>query len=256
VKYYSSGMFVRLGFAVAVNVDPDLLLIDEVLAVGDEAFQQKCLEKIEDFQREGRTLLFVTHAAELVRRICNRGIVLDHGHMVADAEPGEAIRVFRSYLHGADTTADDAGHLESTEFPIQLTAMTISSTDGEVRHVIHPGEPLRLEIDYHCDEPVSEALLQIEIRNGRGETLYSATSDALGAPLPELSGDGRLFMEFASIPLLDGRYPITVQIRHHHDGRVLGMRENLDAFEVTHLGKVEGTVLLPAKLTFGNRASA
>ena len=79
MKYYSSGMFVRLGFAVAINVDPDVLLVDEVLAVGDEAFQQKCLDRVEEFQREGRTILFVTHGADQVRRICNRAIVLDHG---------------------------------------------------------------------------------------------------------------------------------------------------------------------------------
>ena len=79
VRHYSSGMYIRLGFAVAVNVDPDILLVDEVLSVGDESFQRKCLERVREFQREGRTILFVTHAADLVRRICERGLVLDHG---------------------------------------------------------------------------------------------------------------------------------------------------------------------------------
>src|SRR3984893_18504570 len=81
VKYYSSGMYVRLGFAVAVNTDPDILLVDEVLAVGDELFQRKCLDKIREFQREGRTIIFVTHTADLVRQICDRAAVLDHGEM-------------------------------------------------------------------------------------------------------------------------------------------------------------------------------
>ena len=98
VRHYSSGMYVRLGFAVAVNVDPDILLVDEVLSVGDEAFQRKCLERVSEFQREGRTILFVTHAADLVRRVCDRGLVLDHGTLVADASPGEAIRTFRETL--------------------------------------------------------------------------------------------------------------------------------------------------------------
>ena len=88
VKYYSSGMFVRLGFAVAVNVDPDILLIDEVLSVGDELFQQKCLDRVKEFQEEGRTILFVSHSADLVRRICGRAIVLHHGECVADGDPG------------------------------------------------------------------------------------------------------------------------------------------------------------------------
>ena len=87
VKHYSSGMYVRLGFAVAVNVDPDVLLVDEVLAVGDETFQRKCLDRVHQFQDEGRTIVVVTHAADLVRRICTRVVVLDHGDLVALAHP-------------------------------------------------------------------------------------------------------------------------------------------------------------------------
>src|SRR5688500_1569605 len=98
VKHYSSGMYVRLGFSVATNVDPDVLLIDEVLAVGDEAFQRKCLERIRRFQREGRTMMFVSHSPELVRQICDRAVVLDHGEMIDVGPPGEAIRSFRESL--------------------------------------------------------------------------------------------------------------------------------------------------------------
>ncbi|MDQ1367747.1 MAG: type transport system ATP-binding protein, partial [Acidimicrobiaceae bacterium] len=92
VKYYSSGMYVRLGFAVAVNMDPDILLVDEVLAVGDELFQRKCLDRVKQFQQEGRTIVFVTHSVDLVRQICDRVAVLDNGEMVACGLPGEAVR--------------------------------------------------------------------------------------------------------------------------------------------------------------------
>src|SRR4029450_8046194 len=88
VKYYSSGMYVRLGFAVAINVEPDILLVDEVLAVGDEVFQKKCLDRIEQIQQDGKTILFVTHGADLARKICDRVIVLDHGLMVATGGAG------------------------------------------------------------------------------------------------------------------------------------------------------------------------
>jgi ABC-2 type transport system ATP-binding protein len=98
VKYYSSGMYVRLGFAVAVNVDPDVLVIDEVLAVGDERFQRKCMDRVKQFQREGRTILFVSHAPDLVRSICDRAVVLSDGEMVGVGVPGEAIRLFRERL--------------------------------------------------------------------------------------------------------------------------------------------------------------
>src|SRR3546814_5825588 len=91
VKHYSSGMYVRLGFAVAINVEPDVLLVDEVLSVGDEAFQQKCLEKVRGFQRDGRTIILVSHATDLVRRICDRAMVLDHGDPVLTADHTTAI---------------------------------------------------------------------------------------------------------------------------------------------------------------------
>ena len=99
VRNYSSGMYARLGFAVAVNVDPDVLLIDEVLAVGDENFQRKCLDRVSDFQKQGKTIVVVSHAPDLMRRICDRVAVLDHGHLVAYRVPrAPRIRTFREHL--------------------------------------------------------------------------------------------------------------------------------------------------------------
>lgn len=102
VKFYSSGMAVRLGFAVAVHVDPDLLLVDEVLAVGDETFQLKCIAKIREFQREGRTIIFVSHASQLVSQLCDRVAVLHHGSMIFDGETATGLRTF----HGLAGTAE------------------------------------------------------------------------------------------------------------------------------------------------------
>jgi len=98
VKHYSSGQYVRLGFAVAVHVSPDILLVDEVLAVGDESFQRKCLTKIAEFQEQGCTILFVTHSLDLVPRICGRAVVLDHGRVLHDGDPVEATERLRSLL--------------------------------------------------------------------------------------------------------------------------------------------------------------
>jgi len=92
VKFYSSGMYVRLGFAIAINVEPEILLVDEVLAVGDEAFQRKCLDRVAAFQREGRTIIVVTHAADLVRQVCTRAAALDHGRLVEVGDPNDVIR--------------------------------------------------------------------------------------------------------------------------------------------------------------------
>src|ERR1700734_1950635 len=120
VKFYSSGMYVRLGFAVAVNVDPDILVIDEVLAVGDERFQRKCIDRVKLFRREGRTILLVTHSPDQVRAICDRAVVLSHGDMVIEGLPGEAVRVFREGLleeEGVLAVPDDAAARPQIRLP-------------------------------------------------------------------------------------------------------------------------------------------
>jgi len=109
VKFYSSGMYVRLGFAVAVNVEPDVLLVDEVLSVGDEAFQRKCLDKVQSFQRQGRTIVLVSHAVDLVQSICDRAVVLDHGRLVADGDAAEAVTTYRRVLYEPQMRMVDAG---------------------------------------------------------------------------------------------------------------------------------------------------
>jgi ABC-2 type transport system ATP-binding protein len=100
VKFYSSGMYVRLAFAIAVHVDPDILLVDEVLAVGDEPFQKKCMDKIEEFQREGRTIVFVSHAANQIEKLCDRVVVLSHGAVVFDGKARAGIAALRRTFTG------------------------------------------------------------------------------------------------------------------------------------------------------------
>src|SRR6204780_3665808 len=113
VKFYSSGMYVRLAFPVAVNVDPDILVVDEVLAVGDERFQAKCIDRIRRFQQEGRTILLVTHNADQVRALCDRAVVLNSGDMIADGPTRDSLRIFREHLM-EDAVEHDPAHLLGT----------------------------------------------------------------------------------------------------------------------------------------------
>lgn len=112
VKHYSSGMYVRLGFAVAVHIDPDILIVDEVLAVGDAAFQEKCLNRIEDFQRQGKTILFVSHSAGLVEQLCTRAVLLNHGEVVYDGKPKRALKMLHSLLGVDGVKNQDTGTAE------------------------------------------------------------------------------------------------------------------------------------------------
>ncbi len=145
VRHYSSGMYVRLGFAVAVNVDPEILLVDEVLAVGDEQFARKCLDRVARLQREGRTILFVTHGADLVRRICDRAIVLDHGVMIANTTSAEAVRTFRETLFHGGLAAQphDPNSLDATPAMSHGELMASNAT-GRVKitrvAIEHPGK--------------------------------------------------------------------------------------------------------------------
>ena len=109
VKFYSSGMYVRLGFAVAVSIQPDILVIDEVLAVGDERFQRKCLQRIREFKEQGRTIIVVTHSADQVKSICDRAVVLSHGRMIGIGTPGHAVQVFRESLLGEEALHQEPG---------------------------------------------------------------------------------------------------------------------------------------------------
>src|SRR5919106_6448232 len=136
VKFYSSGMLVRLGFSVAVHVDPAILLVDEVLAVGDEAFQRRCLERVEQFQREGRTIVFVTHVPDLVVRVCDRAVLLDHGRIASAGDSREVVRDFRRLMSRTDVAyAWDEGTKE-----IEIVSAEIFGAGGAGVEVFHPGD--------------------------------------------------------------------------------------------------------------------
>ena len=173
VKHYSSGMTARLGFAIAVNVEPEILLIDEVLAVGDEAFQRKCGDRIKQFQREGRTILLVTHAADMVRQICDRAAVLDHGDLVAVGPPGEAVLAFRDHLRrkGAAIPAD-------LEDPLLLRNLEVEITErqGRVRRTRRattssPASRSRVRVMYRAPERVDDIVFSIAIHDQKGNLL-------------------------------------------------------------------------------------
>ena len=238
VKHYSSGMYVRLGFAVAVNLDPDVLLVDEVLAVGDELFQAKCLSRIKQFQAEGRTIVFVTHDAATVRQVCDRAIVINHAELVLDGKPGDAIRVFREHLHG-----------NLAERPIAASDTNVIA-DVSVRYPdsgrahIRPGEPLTIVADLRPAESIAEPVLSVEINDQRGNVVFAVDTDGLGTPLTKLDEARSVAIRFDRTWLLDGEFPVTLKLTDRASGDVVDWREAVVSFEVTSAGRAEGTVAL------------
>ena len=275
VRHYSSGMYVRLGFAVAVNVDPDILLVDEVLSVGDESFQRKCLERVAKFQREGRTILFVTHAADLVRKICERALVLDHGVLVSDAAPGEAVRTFRESLQhsglaeptveaveavqAAETASDEAGEMThgrkmqaEADHKVKITNVVISHPGALVgRQWLLPDEALSVNVSFHADEPTDNLLFGIAIHDEEGNNIYGANTKLIDAPVPVVDGDGEVTFDFEHIPLLDGTYLVTLAIQSDDEGTVHDWRDQQYQFSVMNPTRTQGIVSLPLEVRFG-----
>jgi ABC-2 type transport system ATP-binding protein len=275
VRHYSSGMYVRLGFAVAVNVDPDIMLIDEVLAVGDENFQRKCLDRIATFQREGRTILFVTHAADLVRRICDRAIVLDRGEIIADSAPGEAVRVFRDSLQRSglaslideDEPVDTAGAEvplpEEEDAPpneavhrVKITGVEIEHPgDAEERKWLLPDEPMTIRVRYRSVEPIDDLLFAIEIYDLEGKLIYGTNTSVAGVTVPAADGDGEMCFTFDRVPLLDGTYGVTLAIMTVDQGTVYDWSDLQHSFSVMNPTREIGLVALHVDMQFGNRGT-
>lgn len=269
VKHYSSGMYVRLGFAVAVNMEPEILLVDEVLAVGDESFQRKCLDRVKQFQREGRTIVFVTHAADLVRQICTRAAVLDHGVMVALGTPGEAVRTFREHLlqnkrydeadrAGMGDTADESGESGEREvltigqqqerkrnLKVRISSVRLDYPgSAEGRRYLLPGEPLAIHVDYVATERVEDVVFGIGIYDVDGRVVFGSNTDFLGLNLGAVEGSGTLSFTTDAVPLLDGTYFITLGIHSTDEATVYDWQEQHHQFEVMNPGRTAGQVLL------------
>jgi ABC-2 type transport system ATP-binding protein len=204
MKFYSSGMFVRLGFAVAIYAEPDILLVDEVLAVGDEAFQRKCLDVVRRFQREGRTIVLVTHDMRQVEEFCDRVVLLDHGRVRADGEPGRAIADFRELL----------GHPEMEDR--QAPPVVVNGVEVGARR---SGDRTTLDVVCQLEGSADCVLSQVQLMDESGALLYEASGKGEGYVGP-IDGQQRVQVRIMDLPLAAGEYRVVVRVgedgRWHH----------------------------------------
>jgi len=258
VRFYSSGMYVRLGFAVAVNVDPDVLLVDEVLAVGDERFQQKCMERIHQFQQEGRTIVVVSHAADVMRQICKRVAVIDAGRVISVAPPGEAIRAFRDRLLATGVPDEALPAIEDTGgIPVTTTGpisgprrveMRVTSVDrphADERPHMLTGERLAVTFEVTCRETVPETAIGVSIFGSDGGLVFDCDSDTLDDVHELPAGTSTVVVEFPSIPFLDGRFDVNARVQERGGGKVHARVEPAVTIEVVNPGHATGFLSLP-----------
>jgi ABC-2 type transport system ATP-binding protein len=223
VKFFSSGMLVRLGFAVAVHVDPEILLVDEVLAVGDEAFQAKCLNRIRGFQQEGRTIVLVSHALDTVRQVCDRAVMLDHGELYAKGDPLDVVRELRYVLLRRDPTfVPEEGTRE-----VELGEVSLIRSDGTTERPVRSGEDLTIQIDASANQEVTDLVASFQILDSANYPVVEGR-ETVG----RIDGKKRVRFTLRELPLVPGRYFVSVGLVSPGSRRVFHVQTQGYWFEV------------------------
>jgi lipopolysaccharide transport system ATP-binding protein len=235
VKHYSSGMYTRLGFAVATAVDPDILITDEVLAVGDEAFQRKCMERIFEFRQRGRTIVFVSHALETVRTLCDRAVWLDGGLARMIGPVGAVVDAYLEEVNRAEQERLSAhsGQLDSSDTTrrgtreVELVRVELLAGDGTPRSVFRSHESLTVRMHYIAHAPIERPVFGIALHHEGGLWLSGPNTRFDDVDIPAVSGPGFVDYTIAELPLLTGRYLLSAAVYDdtmlhpydHHDRR-------------------------------------
>ena len=237
VKAYSSGMFLRLGFAIVAHLDADVLLIDEILAVGDESFQRKCLTRISEQMEQGATLVLVSHDPTAIERVCERVVVLDGGRKAFDGPVAEGLLHYHRML-GTETGTSQSLR-PAGESAITIAELEIQDAEGRRRHMFRPGEPLRAHIA--VKGRAERAVLAIEVRDQRGDLVFR-TDTTVGA----VSGTHATSFEVERLALLGGDYDLAAGVLDQDapQGRLL---DRVARFSVAQVSDGEGVADLRGK---------
>ncbi len=207
VRTYSSGMYMRLGFSVAMHVQPDVLLLDEVLAVGDEAFQQKCYAKIWDFKRQGGTIVFVSHDQAAVERVCDRAIFLEHGRCLEAGTASEVVAAYHRRLVSA--SAASVAHRNGGGGPCRVHEVRAVAGDGAIRDRFTEGEPMALEVWLYAEEGLEAGRVTLGVRDSSGQALGSQLVEPVRLRPGKLE---RLRLHFPGLPMREGRFFVDVAV--------------------------------------------
>ena len=207
VKHYSSGMYVRLAFAVAAHLDPEILIVDEVLAVGDAAFQRKCLGKMGSFAQSGRTVLFVSHNMEAVRSLCQRGVWLKDGRVHDD---GKADEIVEAYFNSI--SSENSFSCANPDYGLTIQQVVLRNDKGKESSQFRPGEDLIVEISYDAQKRIERPIIALGVLGINGSCF---TSNMLldGHRPGFLDGTGKISCTFRSIPLLPQSYTVKMIVR-------------------------------------------
>jgi lipopolysaccharide transport system ATP-binding protein len=262
VKHYSSGMRVRLGFSVAVHMEPEVLLIDEVLAVGDQNFQHKCLDYIMGMKRQGVTICFVSHGLGSVRRLCSRAVWLDEGSVQS---AGDVDDVVSAYLrHSAEEeerarkkavasnerseTEDEAEARDAQETKVKqqwgtgdvkVIDVAFLNTAGEERTIFRVGEPWTVRLRYQAPQRIEKPVFGLALHRSDGLHICGPNTQFAGLDLPFVEGEGEVFYHVEHLPLMEGTYLVSVSAHNEADTVMYDYHDRLHTFKVRQVGEGE-----------------
>lgn len=233
VKNYSSGMYVRLGFSVAINVDPDVLLVDEVLAVGDEQFQRKCSEKFAELKQSGKTIVIVSHALGAVRTLCDQVALLEHGNLKAIGDPGQVINTYLDEIHKDRVPDGDLGtRWGSGEGRIEH--IEIVDSHGAPATRISTGDAITVRLRYNAAQPIQKPVFTIAVFTLEGVQVTGPnTRDADMVP-DRIHGTGTVELRIDRLLLLPGTYDLTVSLLDFTCSHTYDLRHRAFRFDVEH----------------------
>jgi lipopolysaccharide transport system ATP-binding protein len=259
VRQYSSGMYVRLAFSVAVHTEPDILLVDEVLAVGDAPFQHKCLERVHRMRQDGVTMLFVSHDPDAVRRVCQRAIWLDSGKKVAD---GDATTVVTQYsAHTQEESIRRASAASDRRWGthrVEIEKVCLVDDNGETSDVFTTGLPLVVEIHYLAPKTVEKPVFGVAIHGSDGTHVTGPNTRVTGFPIPSIAGRGVVRYRVAHLPLLEGAYRVSAAVHNWRDTEMYDYHDRLYPFRVARSeGEKHGIVAIGGEWSWdaGTQAS-
>lgn len=244
VRNYSSGMYIRLGFAVAINVDPDILIIDEVLAVGDEAFQRKCIERIEQIQRQGKTIIFVTHNVDMTREICDRVIMLDSGKVVCEGDPREVV----NFYHKAMESVSPSGERGNRQ--VVINSIDLLNEKGEPSKKFQTGQSMTVRVSYEAKDPITDPVFGFSIEDYRGFTAYGTNTRLKGLELGTIEGPGAIEYKLSSLPMLEGKYFVSAAVHSRDESVIYHWLDKHVSFDM-YSGESEiGLLYIPCEIAF------
>jgi lipopolysaccharide transport system ATP-binding protein len=247
VKTYSLGMYMRLGFSVAVHADPDVLMIDEILAVGDEGFFQKCSDKLADFRRRGKTIIIVSHDLSAVTRWCDAAIWIEDGRLQDQGLPQRVIDKYRQHVVDQEAEVAVAEHnrveeeVQRDETPetssrwgsreVEIVSVKMLPSSGQERYVYQSGEPTRVTMQYRVHHQVADAVFGIAVLRSDGLLCYGTNTAIEGLHVPDLGSEGRIEVLLDDLNLMAGSYYLDVAV-HAADGYAYDYHHGLYAFSI------------------------